>query len=397
MTLKLYYEDPETAEAEVEVIHTGQDSKGFYAVLDQTCFYPEGGGQPGDKGAIGPVRVLDVQMAEGEIRHYTDGLLEKQRYLSVLDWKRRWDHMQQHAGQHVLSAIFDDEYGLKTSSFHLGAERVSIDLDGSEVSPAVLSAVEEMANEVIRRHLSITTEWVDDGQAKQMPLRKPPAVSGKIRLVKIEWVDLNACGGTHPKNTADISQIKIISTEKAKGGIRVYFLCGDRAAGYFQELVSISDNLVRQLNAPIRELPEAASALLAEKSALEKELKEVQAKLLEAEAGTIRPDGNGVIEKTFSSRPVKEVQQLARFTIASFPEVYLLFLIHEDSHARFVCAKGANADGDIRDALHKLLALTGGKGGGNASFAQGGGETECAPEKFSEVFRSTVKNMQGIL
>lgn len=397
MTLKLYYDNPEIGQTEVKVEEVGKDGKGFYAILDQTCFYPEGGGQPGDTGTIGSARVLDVQMAGDEIRHYTDFLLEKKSYQANLDWERRFDHMQQHAGQHVLSAIFDDQYGLKTSSFHLGAERVSIDLDAPEIASEVLAAVEEAVNEVIRRHLPITVQWVDDIQAQALPLRKPPAVSGEIRLVKIEGIDLNACGGTHPKNTADIGQIKIISTEKSKGGTRVYFLCGHRAAGYFRELVSISDELVRQLNAPVRELPATAAALIAEKAGLEKELKDVRAKLLEAEAGAFLPDGDGVIEQTFSSRPVKEVQQLARLAIAQYPEAHLLFLLHEDAQIRFVCAKGEMAKGDVREVLQNLLALTDGKGGGNANFAQGGGKTTCSSEEFSHAFRQTVKNMQEIL
>lgn len=129
MTMKLYYQDSEISEAMVEVIKTGKDKAGSYAVLDQSCFYPEGGGQPADTGNIGPANVLDVQTVEGEIRHYTDVELPKERFAAKLDWRKRWDHMQQHAGQHVLSALFDDVYGLKTQSFHLGKERVSIDLD----------------------------------------------------------------------------------------------------------------------------------------------------------------------------------------------------------------------------------------------------------------------------
>lgn len=395
MTLKLYYEDSEMREAEIEVIHTGKDNRGDYAVLDKTPFYPEGGGQPGDAGTIGLVPVLDVQTAGEEIRHYTGAPIEAGRYRAVLDWKRRWDHMQQHAGQHVLSAVFDDVYGLKTSSFHLGAERVSIDLDAAEISPEILEAAEEAANEVIRRHLAITVQWVGDAEAKAMPLRKPPAVKGEIRLVQIGDVDLNACGGTHPGNTADIGGIKIISTEKSKGGTRVYFLCGGRAASFFRNLVRVSDKLVGLLNAPVQELEAAAAAVLGEKAALEKELKEMQAKLLEAEAALFQPDEDGVIEKEFTSRSVKEVQQLARIAVANLPKAYLLFLVKDASGMRFVCAKGAEAKGDVREVLKELLALTGGKGGGNADFVQGGGENPQSPDELGKAFRSGVKKMQG--
>ncbi|MGK7376588.1 alanyl-tRNA editing protein [Planococcus sp. 1R117A] len=398
MTSKLYYEDSELAKASVTVTQTGEDAKGIFVILDQTCFYPEGGGQPGDTGTIGDANVLDVQTVDGEIRHYTDSKLTEGTFPAELDWKRRWDHMQQHAGQHVLSAVFDDGHDMKTSSFHLGEERVSIDLDTPQVSKEQLLEAETAANEVIRQHLPISTEWVSDEQAKNLELRKTPAVTGEIRLVKIEGVDLNACGGTHPKNTADIAMIKIIGTEKAKGGTRVYFLCGNRAMDYFRQLVETTDELVQQLNAPVQELPEAAALLLKEKVGNEKVLKELRTQLLEAEAAAIQPeDDTGLIQQVFHNRPVKEVQQLARLAIAKQPSAVLLFLIAEEENIRFVCAKGEEAEGDMRNVLKELLLLTDGKGGGNAQFVQGGGKTEHSPEMFFRAFQLSLKNIQGIL
>lgn len=391
MTMKLYYQDSEISEAMVEVIETGKDQAGFYAVLDQSCFYPEGGGQPADTGNIGSANVLDVQTVEGEIRHYTDVELPKERFAAKLDWQKRWDHMQQHAGQHLLSALFEDEYGLKTQSFHLGQERVSIDLDLDTVTKEQLLEVEEMANKTISRRLVISTKWVSPAEAEELKLRKPPAVEGDIRLVGIDGIDLNACGGTHPKNTADIGLLKIISTEKAKGGTRVYFLCGNRALTYFNFLMDTTDKLVVQLNAPASELSEAAGALLAEKATADKTIKTLQEQLLNLEAEAILPD-NGVVEKLFEDRPIKELQQLARYVISRHHAATVLFISRSGDDVRFVCAKGEQAPGDMREVLKQLLALTDGKGGGNPQFAQGGGETAEAPERFQEIFRTMVKN-----
>ncbi|WP_203338994.1 alanyl-tRNA editing protein [Planococcus beijingensis] len=391
MTMKLYYQDSEISEAMVEVIETGKDQAGFYAVLDQSCFYPEGGGQPADTGNIGSANVLDVQTVEGEIRHYTDVELPKERFAAKLDWQKRWDHMQQHAGQHLLSALFEDEYGLKTQSFHLGQERVSIDLDLDTVTKEQLLEVEEMANKTISRRLVISTKWVSPAEAEELKLRKPPAVEGDIRLVGIDGIDLNACGGTHPKNTADIGLLKIISTEKAKGGTRVYFLCGNRALTYFNFLMDTTDKLVVQLNAPSSELSEAAGALLAEKATADKTIKTLQEQLLNLEAEAILPD-NGVVEKLFEDRPIKELQQLARYVISRHHAATGLFISRSGDDVRFVCAKGEQAPGDMREVLKQLLALTDGKGGGNPQFAQGGGKTAEAPERFQEIFRTMVKN-----
>lgn len=393
MTTKLYYEDSEIAEAIVQVLSSASDEKGEYSILDQTCFYPEGGGQPADTGAIGKAKVLDVQTVEGEIRHYTNGILETGSYTATVDWKRRRDHMQQHAGQHVLSAVFDDFYGMKTQSFHLGEERVSIDLDCQGITDEQLRDVEEKANEVIRRHIPIISEWVTDEQAAELPLRKKPAVSGSIRLVKMGEIDLNACGGTHPKNTAAIGQIKLISAEKAKGGTRVYFLCGNRSMSYFQQLIETTDKLVHKLNAPISELAAAADALLNDKIENEKTIKEQRLQLLTMEANSLQAE-DGKIEKVFYDRPFKEIQQLAKMATVQHPEASLLFLGVDGLDVRFVCARGSEVEGDMRQVLKELLALTEGKGGGNAQFAQGGGISAEQPDAFIHAFRKTLGKIQ---
>lgn len=398
MTSKLYYKDSELSETMASIVASGEDENGTYAILDQTCFYPEGGGQPSDTGYIGEVRVLDVQSVEDEIRHYTADPLPAGSFKAEIDWNRRWDHMQQHAGQHVLSAVLDDHHQLKTASFHLGEERVSIDLNAPQISKIQLQQAEQAANEIIRKHLLISTQWVSVVEAETMALRKPPAVTGDIRLVKIDGVDLNACGGTHPKNTADIGMIKIIGTEKAKGGTRLYFLCGNRAMAHFNLLLDQTNELVQKLNAPLADLPAAADALLREKADQDKEMKELRTKLLEAEAQMIQPEsGSGIIQQVFSGRPVKEVQQLARLTIANHPAAALLFLITEDESIRFVCVKGEQAEGNMKNVLQELLQLTDGKGGGNAQLAQGGGKTVHAPDVFFQTFRSSLKNIEGIL
>lgn len=395
MTLKMYYDDSELAQTRMTVHLSGQDEKGQYIIADQTIFYPEGGGQPADVGFIGGATVLDVQMVKGEIRHYTDMPLVAGQYPAQLDWGKRFDHMQQHAGQHVLSAVFADSFGLNTTSFHLGAERVSIDLDVPEISKDILTAAEAAANRVIQRHIPIATEWVSAEQAKALPLRKSPAVEGDIRLVKIDGIDLNACGGTHPKNTAAIGLIKIISAERAKGGTRIYFLCGDRAFNLFNTMIETTDELVRQLNSPLKELPSATAALLEEKAAIEKELKDVRVELLEVEAANIQPEKNAVsAERIFYNRSVKEVQQLARLVAAREKEAYVFLMSVENKGVRFVCAKGEDAQGDMREVLKELLALTDGKGGGNSAFVQGGGDTDYENEDFINTFQTAVKNIR---
>ncbi|AIY06467.1 alanyl-tRNA synthetase [Planococcus sp. PAMC 21323] len=390
MTTKLYYQDSEISSAVVQVVDNGKDETGYYVVLDQTCFYPEGGGQPADTGEIGPAKVWDVQLINGEIRHYIDIELPKERFTTQLDEQRRLDHMQQHAGQHLLSALFEDILGLKTQSFHLGKERVTIDLDLDTATKEQIQEIEKKANEIIGKALPISTNWVSAEKAKTLKLRKSPAVEGDIRLVEIKGIDLNACGGTHPKSTAEIGLLKIISTEKNKGGIRVYFLCGNRAMRYFNSLIETTDQLVVHLNAPATELTKAAEALLAEKTATNKTIKSLQEQLLNLEAKMIVPENN-LIQEVFENRTIKELQQLARVVISQHTLATALFISKIEDDMRFVCAKGEDAPGDMREVLKHLLALTDGKGGGNVQFAQGGGKTTELPATFLSAFQEVVK------
>lgn len=385
MTRKLYYEDAYLKETTVQVTESANDGRGQYVVLDQTCFYPEGGGQPADQGMIGTAPVLDVQNQAGEIRHYLDRQLEPGRYQAKLDWQKRWEHMQQHAGQHLLSALLEDRHGYRTTSFHLGQERVSIDLHKASIDRETLRQVELEANRIISRHLPIRTRWVNEDQLAQLDLRKPPAVSGDIRLVEMDGIDLNACGGTHPDNTAGIGLLKIIGTEKAKGGTRLYFLCGERALGHFGKLSDTSDALIGKLNAPLAELVQAADVLLSEKAAADKEIMELKKQLLLAEAKTLTPE-NGMAIRNFGDRPVKELQQLARLATEEHPAACILFAAQAEGRIRFVCARGAESAADMRETLKRLLAETDGKGGGTPALAQGGGNTEEPFERFQEIF-----------
>lgn len=389
MTEKLYDQDAEMQSAYVTVVRQGIDGKGAYAVLDKTIFYPEGGGQPADTGFLDETEVTDVQTAEGEIRHYIRGALKDGEVLAEINWPRRWDHMQQHAGQHLLSAVFEDEFGMKTVSFHLGEERSSIDLETADVSAEVLGEAERLANLLIRQALPITTEWVSKEEAATRELRKAPVVTGDVRLVTIDGVDVNPCGGTHPSNSSYIGLLKIVGAEKAKGGVRIYFLCGERADAYFDELHKTAGTLTRLLNAPVPDLAEAAAALLQEKVEKDKELGQLQKNMLELEAQALQPDGPFLF-RNFGDRPFKEVQLLAKKAAGLHPENYVLFVTEEDGRIRFAIGKGEQAAGDVREVLKVLLELTDGKGGGSAEFAQGAGISlpiEKIFEAGEEVFR----------
>lgn len=392
MTEKIFYKDATAHTVTARVLGTGTDDNGHYAILDRSCFYPEGGGQPADTGAIGETEVVDVQNVGGEIRHYTVRELAKGEYNTAIDWLRRYDHMQQHTGQHLLSAVFEDSFGLVTNSFHLGTERVSIDLDVQAISAAHIKEVERKVNHLIAQHHPIETEWVTQEQAGQLALRKQPAVEGDVRLVNIAGIDLNACGGTHLGNTAQLGLLKIIRTERAKKATRVYFLCGDRALNHFELLQSVTDQLTKSLNVPVGELPMAAAAVLSDRRAKEKQLKNMSLQLLEAEAENMQPNGN-MLMKEFSGRPFKDVQQLAKLVAGKYDSLYLLFLLREDSQIRFVCAKGNSVSGDMLQVLEAMFAGSGGKVGGTADLAQGGSTLSEDEQEYESKFQNIINEI----
>lgn len=395
MTEKIYYQDSAAVTAGVAVIDTGIDSKGNFAILDQTCFYPEGGGQPSDTGVIGEVQVTDVQSVDGEIRHYTEKEVRKGEYTAAIDWQRRFDHMQQHTGQHLLSAVFEDTFGMATKSFHLGTERVSIDLDTAGISRNQLTQVEQQVNFHIYKQIPIETEWVTEEQAEKMILRKKPAVEGEIRLVKIADLDINACGGTHLRNTAELGLLKIIRTEKSKSGTRVYFLCGNRALKYFDLLQSMAEQLTKSLNAPVSELAGAATVILNDRKEKEKQIKKLSLQLVKAEADSIQPKENMLIRK-FVERPFKEVQQLAKLLVEKHPSAYLFFHMTDESNTRFVCAKGKNVPGDMKEVIQKITG-DGVKVGGTYEIAQGSVMVTDDLAGYEEAFNTVVKKITRIL
>lgn len=382
MTEKLYDRQVELTEARVRVIEQGKDDRGQYVVLDRTNFYPEGGGQPADTGTIGEVAVTDVQTVDGEIHHYVTGEVAEEA-VAIIDWARRRDHMQQHAGQHLLSAVLEDTFGAKTVSFHLGEARASIDLDVPKISETTLLEAEQKVNTLIRQALPITIEWVTEEEAAMRNLRKAPQVTGDIRLVTIEGVDINPCGGTHPSTTAGIGVLKVVGTESTKGGTRLYFLCGERAERQFALLQQISSELTRLLNVPVPQLAEAAATLLEDKAKTTKEMVQLRKNMLELEASSFQSDGPFIF-KQFGERPFKEVQQLAKLAAVRMPGQYLLFLTEENGHIRFAVGRGTEVAGDMREVLKVLLEATNGKGGGSAEFAQGAGEMVDVAAFFKE-------------
>ncbi|KQL17576.1 alanyl-tRNA synthetase [Cytobacillus solani] len=386
---KLYYQDPYIKSFTTHLKDQQKDEQGrVYAILEETAFYPTGGGQPYDTGTLNGIKVIDVEEIDGEIRHYiAQPFNEPGEITGEIDWERRFDHMQQHAGQHILSAAFEEKFGFATVSFHLGNEVLTIDLDIEELTDEQAEEAEDLANQIILENRSIETKWVTMDELSSYRLRKQLSVTENIRLVIIPDFDYNGCGGTHPHSTGEVKAIKILDWEKQRKKIRVHFVCGDRVLNQLHQKQKEIKRLTSILNAPEENLADTAKKLIEDKKMLEKSIEELKDELVAYEAKDLLTNGksssNGlIISKQFKNRSIQEVQKLARAVTVLSEEAVVFFVNDAEVKLQFVCAKGKAPNGSMKEITNKLLPLINGKGGGNDLFAQGGGEALITAEQL---------------
>ena len=389
-----YYQDSMMQEFSADVIHTGTDDLGNYIVLSNTAFYPTGGGQPHDTGWINSLEVINVEKVEEEIRHYINGHVEgiAGAVTGKLDWTRRFDHMQQHTGQHILTAAFVELFGYQTVSFHLGAELVAIDLNTTEVTAAQLAAAEKRANDIILENRPIETKWVTKEELAQYSLRKDVSVNEDIRLVIIPDYDYNGCGGTHPTSTGQVQMVKIMETEKMKSNIRVHFVCGDRVRAQLAMRKSVLTDVARQLSVPEREAGAALAKVMQTAKQAEKTLAEARDALLGYEAKELAGRGEVVISKFYENRSIQELQKLARFITAENKDAIAFLVAENADKLQFVAARGGNVSVSMKNISGSVLPLLNGKGGGNDALVQGGGEKIVSPEDLLEEMKKALPN-----
>lgn len=392
-TVKLYYQNQYTRSFTAKLQKSGKDEQGrFYVVLDQTVFYPTGGGQPHDTGTLNGEHVIDVEEVEGEIRHFLDKSIDfGPECFGEIDWERRFDHMQQHAGQHILSAAFDNLYGYNTVSFHLGKEVCTIDINTDHLTEEEALQVENTANKIILENRPIEAKWVTESELSNYSLRKDLSVSENIRLVIIPDFDYNGCGGTHPASTGQVSAIKILHWEKEKKNIRVHFVCGYRVIKQLHEKQQVIQSLTTLLSSPQEQLPEAANRILQQTRDFEKTIDELKLKLIEHEASMLinqaqfnQSRHRNVVRAIFTDRPMFELQQLAKWIAANAENTVVLLLNENDIKLQLVLARSKDININMNDLLKQVLPIINGKGGGADSVVQGGGDKTVSPEDLME-------------
>jgi alanyl-tRNA synthetase len=396
MSDRLYYTDPSLAsfDAHVSDIREVSRTQGrslWQIALDRSAFYPTSGGQPHDTGVLtatssggalleAPILAVEED-DQGEVWHTTPKpLLAGTPVRGYVDWSRRRDHMQQHSGQHLLSAVVYRQLGAATVSFHLGEMTSTIDLAREAISPEELERIEDAVNEIIAENRAVTMRTIPRVEAEMLmaagTLHKLPDREGDIRLIEIDEIDVNACGGTHVEATGQIGGLLIRGTERMRQGVRVEFVCGIRAMVTARQDLATLTRTAATLSVGRLDVGDAVDRLLAEGKASNKARQKLTEELAGYQASSLLLElspqtGRKVLQRTFPDRDAGYLKLLASRMIASESQICVLLASTQEEPARVIVAASSDARIDCGTLLREALAAYGLRGGGSSTMAQG--------------------------
>ena len=421
-TERLYYQDSRLLEFDARVSSLSELDDGQIAItLDRTAFYPTGGGQPTDTGTLGDARVVDCIDAEDDgVLHVIQGPAPEvgDTVHGKIDWLRRLDHLQQHTGQHILSAAFVQLFDAPTLSFRVLDQECEIDValvdpTGERVEQAV-----DLANQIIWESRPISIRQVTSEEAAALPLRKEPAREGELRIIEISDFDLTPCGGTHARSTGEVGVIAVRSWERAKGLTRVHFMAGVRAVADYRKANQSAREVAALFSAGREDSPTLVARLVEENKRFRRrtgELEQIACRveaeeLLRGSTGsgsglvastplngpgtrvierpTSEPDTR-VIAKVFDDRDADSLKHLALALIAH-PRTVALLGSRDGATARLVFARSSDASGDMNALMREACSLIDGRGGGKPDMAQGGGKNVAA---LDNAIRATAQGL----
>jgi len=369
-TKKLYFEDTYLIEFDARVIEKREIEGRPAIVLDRTAFYPEAGGQSCDRGTINGVSVLHV-VEDGEtIIHVLERTIEADTVHGRIDWPRRFDRMQQHSGQHILSQAFYEVVKGTTLSFHIGDEVSTLEIGVPKISDPDLDKVEARANAVLFENREIKTYFVPEDKIGTVPLRKPPKKEGRIRVVEVSGFDYSACGGTHCRRAGEIGLIKVTKADRIRNNLRFEFVCGGRALRDFQD----KNRTVRQAAAFFsvadRDIAATIGKSLAEIKALKKKVRKLEERIASYEVREIIHGAQGkVIQAVFEDKSPEEVRFLA-VQIIHRAELIVLFGAHGDNQSHLILAAAEGLGLDVRTFIPAISAVIQVRGGGSPSLVE---------------------------
>lgn len=365
MTEKLFYEDAYQTNFDATVTSCENKGDKWLVVLDKTCFYPEGGGQPTDTGTIGDADVIEVHDKEGEIVHTVDRELKPgTAVIGRINWSRRFDHMQQHSGEHIVSGMLCKAFNCNNIGFHMGTGIIQIDYD-ADISWQEILDVEKRANKYIWENHKINILWPDKAELAHLEYRSKKELTGAVRITEWPGADICACCGTHVVTSGEVGLVKMLSVQKIKEGVRIELVCGKRAFDYLAEVWDQNQEISRSLSAKPKETAEAVTKLKQENFRLHGDKIAMESKIIAYIAEEYRGQDNPVVfTEEVSGDGVRK----------------LCDLLSEGAYGR--CCVFAGKDGeykyavihkgeDIKDFINSMNAALNGRGGGKNGFAMG--------------------------
>ena len=364
-TVRLYYQDAHLREFSAHVVSCEPEKEHWAVVLNQTAFYPEGGGQPGDTGTLDSVRVLDTHARGEEVVHYCDApLTPGSAVRGTIDWARRFDYMQQHSGEHIVSGIIHRRFGYENVGFHMGADMVTIDFSGMLTMDDVRE-IEREANEAVWANLPIVVSWVDGEEKANAVYRSKKPISGVLRLVSIPAIDVCACCGTHVSMTGEIGLIKIFTCQKFHDGVRLEMLCGRKAYSYVNSILEQNKRISGLLSAKPQQTAQAAERMLDELAQVKYRAGALELRLIAQAAAELTGKGDSLL---FMDLSADGLRQMADAGMHACGGVCAVFAGSDEAGWRYAIG---HAGGDLRAFSKCMNDALRGRGGGKPEFVQG--------------------------
>jgi len=369
-TRRLYFEDAYLAEFDADVLERTERDGRPAVVLDRTAFYPESGGQPWDTGTLGGAAVLAVIDLDGVILHVLDKAIEAGPVHGRVDWPGRFDRMQQHTGQHVLSQAFWEVLKGETRSFHLGPEVSTLEIGLAAAADADLDRVEDRANTVVWEDRTVKTYFVPEERIDEVPLRRPPKKQGLLRVVEVDGFDYSACGGTHVRRTGEIGLVRLGPAEKIRGNLRFDFLCGGRALRDYRQKDRSARKLAGTFSCAAAGVAAQVEKLGAEHKALKKRARKLEERLAAFEAGeVIRSAPGRVISAVLEDRTPDEARFLA-LNVIKGGEFAVAYGAPGEGQGHLIVARADTLKADLRGLVPVVAAVVPVKGGGGPSLIE---------------------------
>lgn len=377
MTEKIYLKNPYLMELNAKIIDNKFEDNKFYIKLNRTIFYPHmSGGQPRDRGSIDGIEVEDVFEEKNEIVHVLRDLPKKEDVKLSIEWNTRFKHMQQHTGQHILSASFDKLLNIRTVSFHMSDDINYIDLDVSNLRNNDIEKVESFANQIVFSNFEIDCYIIDEEDSIKLPLRSKPKVKKDIRIVEINKLDFSPCGGTHHRSTGEVGIIKIVRWYKAKNNCRVEFLCGMEALSDYRMKNDFSKKALDILGVNLANGIKRIEKMDSDINTLKKSNITLKSKLLDYKTNWLVNNSIKYKDVKISSDIVDDFDlndiRKAVIDITNYNNYIVILGIESKDKAEIIIGKSDNLSIDIKEIFDKIIEEIEGKGGGNSSICQGG-------------------------